>query len=136
MGFVIIFPFAALAGWSIFAVYRWLRRGGYGREWWQAFAILASVGLALGIWFGFFTKYKMAGIHLEGFPIPVSIESRERPDAPWVKSAMPGPIRLGGWLTDVLSGVAACLAPVAVAMFVKENRGKLSVSLRPKDNQP
>ena len=125
MGFVITIPFGARAGWSIFAVARWLRRGGYGREWWKAFVILGSVGLAVGVWFAFFIQYKMANVHLEGFPIPVSIADREKPDAPLVKSAMPVPILISARFTDVLSGVALCLAPIAVAMFAKENRGKL-----------
>jgi uncharacterized membrane protein YfcA len=70
MGFVIIIPFAALAGWSIFAITRWLRRGGYDRQWWKAFAMLAAAGVALGIWFTFFLEYSVANAHLHGFPIP------------------------------------------------------------------
>src|SRR5437660_1206452 len=45
MGFIIIIPLGALAGWSIFAIIRWLRRGGFGRKWWRAFGILGSAGL-------------------------------------------------------------------------------------------
>ncbi len=45
---------------------------------------------------------------------------------PWVHSTtMPLPIRIGGLITDVLSGVALCLAPIAVAAFFKENRAKI-----------
>jgi uncharacterized membrane protein YfcA len=124
MGFIIIIPFAALAGWSIFAIFRWLRRGDFDRQWWKAFALLASAGLALGIWLTFFLQYKVANTHMEGFPIPVGISSREKPDAPWVKSVMPVPIRIGGVITNLLSGVALCLAPLAVAAFFKEHRAQ------------
>ncbi len=124
MGFIIIIPFAALAGWAIFAIFRWLRRGGFDQKWWKAFSILACVGLALGIWFAFFIQYKVANTHLEGFPIPVEISTREKPDQPWVKSSMPEPIRIGGVIADFLSGVALCLAPIAVAAFFKEHRGQ------------
>jgi hypothetical protein len=84
------------------------------------------VGLALGIWFAFFIQYKVANTHLEGFPIPVAIASREKPDAPWVSATMPESIRLGGMVTNLLSGVALCLAPIAIAAFLRENRSKLS----------
>ncbi len=124
MGFIIILPFAALAVWSIFAIFRWLHRGGYDRQWWRAYAGLTTVGLALGIWFAFFLHYQVANARLEGFPIPVGITNRDKPGAPWVKSNLPAPIRVGGKITDLLSGVALCLAPIAVAAFFKENRGK------------
>jgi hypothetical protein len=124
MGFLIILPFAALAGWSIFAIFCWLRRGGFEPKWWRAFAILASGGLALGIWFAFFLDYKVANARLQGFPIPVEIANREKPGEPYMVSAMPVAIRIGGWATDLLSGVALCLVPIAVAAFFKENRAK------------
>jgi hypothetical protein len=124
MGFIIIIPLAALAAWSIFAITRWLRRGDFGQKWWRAFALLAVAGLALGAWFAFAFQYKVANVHLEGFPIPIKISSREKPDAPWVTSHMPISILVGGRVTDLLSGVALCLAPIAVAAFFKENRGK------------
>lgn len=124
MGFIVIIPIAALAGWGIFAIFRWLRRGGYDQQWWKAFGILAAVGLALGVWFAFFSRYKVANTHLEGFPIPVGIATRAKPDEPWLRSDMPAAIRLGGLVTDVLSGVAVCLAPIAVAAFFKENRSQ------------
>jgi hypothetical protein len=125
MGFIIIIPFGALAAWAIVAIFRWLRRGHLGRQWWKAYALLACAGLALGIWFAFFMQYKMANTHLEGFPIPVGIASREKPDGPWVQSAIPQPVRIGGMITNLLSGVALCLVPLAVAAFFKENRGRL-----------
>ncbi|MDB6022127.1 MAG: hypothetical protein JWQ04_1984 [Pedosphaera sp.] len=124
MGFIVIIPFAALAGWAIFAIFRWLRRGGFGPKWWRAFAILGLAGIAVGIWFAFFIQYKVANTHLEGFPIPVGIATRQKPGEPWNKSEMPLPIRIGGMITNLLSGVALCLAPIAVAAFVEENQGK------------
>src|SRR5579864_8768151 len=100
MGFIIIIPFAALAAWAIFAIFRWLHRGRFGRQWWKAYALLACAGLAVGIWFAFFVQYKMANTRIKGFPIPVGITSREKPDGPWVQSAMPGPIRIGATITN------------------------------------
>src|SRR5581483_2675920 len=122
MGLIVILPFAALAGWSIFALARWLRRGGYGPKWWRAFAILALIGLGLGIWFAFFLHYHVVNTRLAGFPIPVQIISRENPSAPWVESRLPGFIRFGGTLTNLLAGIAICLVPIAVTAFFKENR--------------
>jgi hypothetical protein len=125
MGLIIIIPFGALAGWSIFAIARWLLRDGYGREWWNRFAMLAAVGLVVGVWFAGFSKYKMANFHLEGFPIPSHIQSPPQGDTPATDSNMPWLIRSGVLVTDFLSGVAVCLAPIAVALFFKENKGKL-----------
>ncbi|MDB6019919.1 MAG: hypothetical protein JWR19_4408 [Pedosphaera sp.] len=131
MGFIIIIPFAALAGWSIFALFRWLRRGHYPPKWWRAFTLLAGSGLALGVWFAFFLEYKVGNIHIEGFPIPAGISQREKPTEPWVKSPLPAAIRYGAMITDLLSGVALCLAPIAVAAFFKENMIKRDADGKP-----
>jgi hypothetical protein len=124
MGFVVIIPFAALVAWVIFAIARWLRRGGYDRQWWQVFGIFAAAGLALGVWFAFFSQYKVANTHLEGFPIPIGIANRASANEPWSQSPMPVSIRVGGVVTDILSGLALCLVPIAIAAFFKENRGQ------------
>ena len=135
-GFVIIVPFGALAGWSIYAIFRWLRRGDFERKWWKAFTIHCCVGLALGIFFAFFMKYRVANAKLEGFPIPVAIANREKPGAEYQSREMPMTVQIGGLLTDLLSGVALCLAPIAMAAFVKENQGKLGGSETPPAQPP
>jgi hypothetical protein len=122
MGFIVIIPIAALAVWAIFAIARSLRRGGYDRKWWKAFALLACAGLGLGVWFAFFLQYKVANKRLEGFPVPVQIANREKPSDPWVESTLPTSIRYGGIATNLLFGIALCLVPIAVAAFFKENR--------------
>ncbi len=122
MGFIVIIPFATLAGWSVFRIFRWLRRGDFGREWWRAFAILACAGVVLGVWLAFFLNYQVANMRLGGFPIPVRIASRVKPEDPWVTAAMPIAIRCGAVITNLLSGVAFSLAPIAVAAFFRENR--------------
>jgi hypothetical protein len=122
MGFIIIIPFAALAGWSIFAIFRWLRRGNFGPKWWRALALLGLAGFALGVWFAFFIQYRVANAHIEGFPIPVNFSTREKPDGPWQKSDLPVVVRAGAMLTNLLGGVALCLAPLALAAFLHENR--------------
>lgn len=136
MGFIIILPFGALAAWSIFAVARWLWRGGYDRQWWKAFGILGCIGLALGIWFTFVLEFTVANVHLKGFPIPVFISNREKPGDPWARATMPAAIRAGAIATNVLAGVALCLAPIAVAAFIKENQGKLSGPTRASNSPP
>jgi hypothetical protein len=88
----------------------------------------------VGVWFAGFSKYQMAHFHLEGFPVPVHFVSPPQGDTPAMSSAMPWPIRCGGMLTDFLSGVAVCLAPIPVALFFKENKGKLAGPARGPDN--
>ncbi len=132
MGLLIILPLAALAAWSILAIFRWLRRGQFGGRWWRAFILLACAGLGLGVWFAFFLEYTVANKRLDGFPIPVAIANREKPADPWVKSVLPGPIRFGGTVTNLLCGVALALAPLAAAAFFKENRGQRDAQGRPR----
>jgi len=124
MGFIIIIPIAALAGWGIFSIARWLRRGNFDAQWHRTFAVLGLVGVALGIWFAFFFVYTVGNYRLKGFPIPAGIEIREKPETPWRASDMPQPVRIGAMVTNLLSGVALCLAPMSLAMFIKENQGK------------
>jgi hypothetical protein len=124
MGFIIIIPFTALAAWAIVAMYRWLRRAKYGPKWWNAFKLSICVGLGLGVWFAFFLQYTVANTHLEGFPIPVQISNREKPTDPWVKAPLPSAIHYAAMFTNLLSGVALCLIPIAVGSFFKENRAR------------
>jgi|ERR1700722_2643608 len=136
MGFIFIAPFAVGALWLIFAIHRWLRRGGYGREWWKAFTILSCVGAALGVFFAFFMAYNVANKRIEGFPIPVGISNRDKTAENPAPTPMPGPVRIGGMATNILCGVALCLVPIALAAFFKENRGKLGGEIKPDTNGP
>lgn len=138
MGFLFIAPFTILAGWAIYAIHRWLRRGNYGPQWWKAFKILALAGAGAGICFAFCVKYNVnvANKRIEGFPIPLRIFSREKPEDAWIVAPMPESIRIGGAVTDWLCGVALCLAPIAVAAFFKENRMQRDERGNPRPNNP
>jgi hypothetical protein len=131
MGFLVIIPFGGLAAWVIFRIFRWLRRGNFGVEWWKAFNMLTLAGLVLGLWFVAFAQYNVANMHLEGFPIPVKIASREKPGDPWLNSTMPALIRAGAAITDVLYGVVICLVPIALAAFIRDNKGSKDFSGKP-----
>jgi hypothetical protein len=135
MGFLVILPIGALAAWSIFATCRWLRRSAYALQWRKALTLLMAAGLALGIFFTFFLEYNVANVHLRGFPIPTRIGTREKPDEPYITADMPIAILAGAMLTDLISGVALCLAPIAIALFFKENKGKLAGPVAP-NNPP
>jgi hypothetical protein len=136
MGFIVILPLGGLAAWSIFAIARWLRRGGYGVKWWRAFGLMAVAGLGLGVWFAFFLRYHVANVRLEGFPIPVQISSREGETSPWVRSDLPLAVRLGGTVANLLAGIAICLVPIAVAAFFNENRIQRDEYGNPKPASP
>lgn len=134
-GFIIIVPIAALAGWSIFALRRWLWRGDFEPRWRRRFAIHCCVGIALGIFFAGFMKYHVANARMEGFPIPVVFATREKPEAEFQSARMPMTVRFGGMATNFLSGIALCLLPLAIAAFLKENKGKL-VGPQPPPERP
>jgi hypothetical protein len=123
MGLLVVIPFAALAGWSICRIYLWVRRDGFGPEWRRRYLLFAAAGTALGIWFAFFAAYHVAGKIIEGFPIPAAISSREKPEDPWTRTVLPAFIHAGALVTDLLCGVALALAPLALAAFIKDNRG-------------
>jgi hypothetical protein len=123
MGFVVIIPIAALAGWSILSMYRRLKRGAFEPGWWRAFANLGCAGLALGFWFAFVLEYPVARKRIAGFPIPVGISDQDA-NGRWVKAIPPGPVHYAGVATDLISGVAVALAPLAIAAFFKGNTGR------------
>ncbi len=123
MGFIVILPFAALASWSIFAIFRWLKQGRYPTSWWRAFTGLAGVGVLVGVGLAFFLHYHVAKKRIDGFPIPVGMADLQE-NGQWLEAALPAPIRICGQVTDLLSGVALCLAPIALAAFFKENTGR------------
>ena len=124
MGFLVIMPFAVLAGWSVYRIHRWLFHGEFGPEWRRRFVILALIGVGVGTWLAFFSAYNVANKHLEGFPIPTAISSREKPTDPWVRYALPMVMRSAGMVTNVLCGIALSLVPLALMAFIKENKGQ------------
>lgn len=130
MGFLVILPLAVLSGWSVFAIQRWLRRGAFGPEWWKAFFILGSVGVIVGVLFAFVLHYQLANARMDGFPIPVHFSNREKPGDPWVDANLPASVSIGATVTNFIFGVALCLSPIAIAAFLKENRGKLTNETR------
>jgi hypothetical protein len=132
MGFLVVIPFGALAAWIIYRIFRWLRRGDFGPEWWRVFRILALAGVLLGLWFTWFASYNVANVHLEGFPIPIKIASREKPGGPWIDSTLPRLVRAGAAVTDLLYGVVICLVPLAAAAFIRENKGSKDFSGNPR----
>jgi len=122
MGFLVIAPLAILAGWTIFAIHRWLSRSDYRGSWLRAFWILAGVGALIGAGLAFYVQYNVANKRIEGFPIPLRISGGEATSVNTVKYSMPAIIRAAAALTDFLCGMAFCMAPLGAAAFFKENR--------------
>lgn len=130
MGFIVIAPFAVLAIWSIWSIYRWLSAGNYGDPWSRNFKVLAGIGLVLGVCFAFFLKYHIGKMRIEGFPIPVAFANAQK-DGQWLEANIPAAVKYGAVVTNILVGVALCLAPMAVALFFKDNTGKKDAQGRP-----
>ena len=124
MGFIVILPIAALAGWSIWRIYRWVHGADFGPEWHRRFLLFALVGIALGAWFMFVCAYNVAGMRVESFPIPTAIWNRDKPDDLLVRHVLPPAIRVPAAVTDLLFGTALCLAPLAFSAFIKDNKGQ------------
>jgi hypothetical protein len=131
MGFIVILPIAAAAVWLVVSMHRWVRREGYEAKWRRACWGLTVAGVALGIWFVFGLKYGVSHRRLEGFPIPLAIES---PDAHgvMVHSDISFMMRAGAGIADVLAAMAICMIPIAVAAFFKENMGRKDETGQPR----
>ena len=50
--------------------------------------------------------------------------SREKPEDPQVRTVLPPVVRVSAAIANLLCGVALCLAPLALAAFIKENKGQ------------
>ena len=134
MGLVIILPFAALACFGIIRIYRLVFQGDPGPEQRKTFVIHLAVGIALGIWLGFFMSYRVANKRMAGFPIPTAISSLD--DGKWTTNVPPPMIHYPAMVTDFLFGVAAGLVPMAVAAFLKDVRDRREAEPRNDPNPP
>jgi hypothetical protein len=129
MGFIVIIPFASLAAWCIVNIFRWLQRLKFGQKWWNAFAILTVIGIALGIGLAFILEYKVANKRIAGFPIPLAISTLT--DGQWTRQPLPAYLRYPAILTNLLLAVTFCLAPLAVAAFLKQHRSSQDLGGKP-----
>ncbi len=123
MGFIVILPFAALAFWAPFAVRRWVWRPPFDAAWRRYYWRLFALGVLVGLWFANGLSYHVAKKRIDGFPIPVGIADPLE-NGGWQPDQMPPSVHWSARVTDVACGVAACLAPLAVAAFFKENTGR------------
>ncbi len=122
MGLIVILPLTWVTIWGTYSIHRWLVHGTFGEEWMRRFWICGGIGLVVGLVFAFGVHYQVANAQIRGFPIPVGMNNREKPGEPWMPDKMPLAISLAARLTDLMSGVALCLVPIAVSAFLKENR--------------
>ena len=122
MGLIIILPLTCLSVWATLSIHRWLAREKFGGVWLKRFWLSAAVGLVVGIAFAFVSHYQIGNVQMDGFPIPVAMNNREKPGEPWITANIPVLIRVAARITDLLSGIALCLIPVAIGGFVKELR--------------
>jgi len=72
MGILIVIVLLALSSWTLFALFRSLRRQHASSGSWVAFGILLACGAALGIWCAFYCEYHVGkGYRIVSFPITV-----------------------------------------------------------------
>jgi hypothetical protein len=127
MGFIVILPLTWVTIWGTLSIHRWIIRGNFGKNWLRNFWVCGAAGIAIGMVFAFMVDYETRN-HLnqiQGFPIPYAMNNREKIEDSWRASEMPAAIRITARFTDLMSGVALSLVPIAIAAFFKENRTPL-----------
>jgi len=131
IGLIVILPIAGLALWANLAIYEWLQRSEFKQTWRNRYRGHVIAGLILGIGLTFFVHYRVnKKIGVDGFPIPIKLTDVQA-NGEWKDAEMPAPIRYGAIITDMLVGVALSGLPIAIALFFKENAGKLDERGRP-----
>jgi len=118
MGLVLIIPVCAAAIWIIFSSFRGILRKELPPHWKQRAIILTLAGIALGTWFAFFRQTEIGPLRLAGFPVPTTIVRFE--EEMWKDFSPPFAIQILGRAANFLTGIAAALLPVKIAMFIRQ----------------
>ena len=122
MGFIFILPIAAASAWILGTTLRKIFSERTGRERTKVLVRILVVGVALGVWLGFFTHYRPnANYQLFGFPIPVIFS--ELKNEVWVDSIPSLTIRIGTVIANFLFALAVPCVPMKISLFVQQLRG-------------
>jgi len=129
MGFIFILPIAAASAWILGTTLRKIFSERTGSERTKVLVKILVVGIALGIWLGFFVHYRPnANYQLFGFPIPVQFS--ELKNEVWVDSIPSLPIRIGTVIANFLFALAVPCVPLKIGQFVQQMRGEDSTARR------
>jgi len=111
MGFLIAILFLAWSVWMLVALFRRLRRRHSSRGLWFSFSVLATCGVAVGIWCALYCEYHLGTrFRIGSFPIPVVFFHFE--DGQWVDFPVPA---FQAWLavvTNIITITALATLPV------------------------
>ena len=129
MGFIFILPIAAASAWILGTTLRRIFSERTGSERTKVLVKILVVGVALGIWLGFFIHYRPnANYQLSGFPIPVKFS--ELKNEVWVDSIPSLPIQIGTVIANLLFALAVPCVPLKIGQFVQQMRGDDSLGRR------
>lgn len=121
MGFIFILPIAAASAWILGTTLRKIFSERTGSERTRVLVKIFVVGIALGIWLGFFVHYRPnANYQLHGFPIPVQFS--ELKNEIWVDSIPSLPIRIATIIANLLFALAVPCIPIKIGQFVNQLR--------------
>lgn len=101
----------ALSGWTLFALFRRLRRQRVSADWWVVFGFLFVFGATLGIWCAFYCEYHIGTrFRIGSFPIPVVFFHLE--DGAWVDFPVPEFQAWSAAFTDIIAITALAMLPL------------------------
>lgn len=125
MDYLMVIVLLGLAAWSVIAVFRYLRLHDFNAKWWLAFALLAALGMGVGIWAGTRLEYQPTQRkRVLGFPLPLAVFVREGEN--WTDFVPPTAVQYGAVVANVLTAVAALLIPLAItARIVRHQKNGL-----------
>ncbi len=91
---------------------------------WTRLAAVAAIGVALGVWLGFFVQYKWgANLRVVGFPVPVCFLHLQ--DGKPKDYLAPAAMQWLGTAANFLSGLAVPLIPCKAAEFLRSVKAEL-----------
>ncbi len=110
-----LIPFTVLVlGMLAYAAYRSFQRRGVSRGWHIAFFAAMLIGIAAGVYFGFFFKYSpRSGFEVYSFPVPAAflvLEEYGNGESRWTDFITPAPLLFAGANVPIF----ACLAVIPI----------------------
>ncbi len=121
MGFIFILPIAAASAWILGTTLRKIFSERTGSERAKVLVNIFVIGIALGIWLGFFTHYRPnANYQLHGFPIPLKFSQLK--DGIWNDSIPSLPIEIGTIIANFLFALAVPCLPLKISQFIGQFR--------------
>lgn len=108
-----------LSTWVDVLAVRALLKHRAGPLWWAGLAVLVAVGSGVGVWCGFFCKYRFSDkLRVFSFPMPAAFFRWE--DGDWVDYVTPSPYGIAIALLNVVSITLVSVLPLSATFLLRK----------------